>query len=442
MHNIIAKFGGTSVKTAAAIKQIAKIVKNESQLRVIVVSAVGGVTDLLVAFCHADAKGRSKLIKQITDIHLDLSKELKISATDEIRAKLTRLHGLDSSTKLTKAQIDHILSLGEDLSSLIVHGFLESSGIVINKVDARDYIVTDDHFCRAVPDIKAIEERVQFIPHGLCIMQGFIGSTKDGRTTTLGRGGSDYTAALIAEAIKAKEVLIYTDVPGVYTMDPNITASARVIEELSFQEMEEMASFGAKVLFPATLEPCMRAKINIRILSTFEPGKAGTYIRTIKTDKHVPKVRAVTMRRNQVLVTIKSLKMLNAYGFLANIFSVLAKYKISIDLITTSEVSVALTVDRAGFGSHGLNPFVAETDLLHELKQFAEISIEEQLSLVAVIGSSLTIPGTVQDILGAIGSSTIRLICYGASKSNVGILVKEKEAITIAKKLHDELLEK
>jgi aspartate kinase len=174
--------------------------------------------------------------------------------------------------------MDSILALGEDLSSLIIHSYLVSQGIKITWLNVRDYIITDDTFGKGVPDLNAILDRAKNLPNGLCITQGFIGSTVDGRTTTLGRGGSDYSAALLAEAIRSDELLIYTDVQGVYTQDPNLVSDAQLLPKLSFQKMAEMANFGAKVLHPATLGPCVRANIPIRVLSTFEPSKLGTYI--------------------------------------------------------------------------------------------------------------------------------------------------------------------
>lgn len=441
MSGTIAKFGGSSVKTAKAIRQVAAILKDLSNLRLVVVSAIGGVTNLLVEFCSTSPSKREDIAMQILAIHTALASELELFLSNEINSKLIKLRELEV-TEFTKAQIDNILALGEDLSCLIVHAFLERQGLNINKIDARDYIITDDHFGRAVPDIKVIEERAHLLPQGLCIMQGFIGSTKDGCTTTLGRGGSDYTAALMAEALQASEVLIYTDVPGVYTMDPNLISSVKIIEELSFHEMEEMANFGAKILCPATIEPCMRAQISIRILSTFDLTKPGTRVSALKANAAFSQIRAVTMRENQILVTVKRLKSVNPCGFLANIFSVLASHKISIDLITTSEVTTALTVDGTNLGSHGINPFIGNTELLRELRQFADILVETNITLVAVIGHGLMMPTMFQNVLGVIQEIPIRMVCYGASSSSICLLVKQDEAIKMAKKLHSILVER
>ena len=488
-YNIVAKFGGTSVKTADSIRKVANIVKADENIRVVVVSAVGGVTNFLVDLCSATGSERDRLVKKIKDTHLDLANDLELSIDNKIIATIEKLEvclltpiipfPASSLTKAPKVleigdlvntpeipglaasrlarddelsvysamrlgikleQIDRILSFGEDLSSLIVHAFFELQNMSSTHIDMRNYLITDDHFGKATPDLKLIAERAKAFPKGLCVTQGFIGSSKDGKTTTLGRGGSDYSAALIAEAIKANELLIYTDVPGVYTMDPNIVPFAHLIEELCFQEMAEMANFGAKILHPATLEPCVRGQIPVRILSTFEPEKEGTYISILENKDLAPQVRAITMRKNQILVTIKSLKMLNAYGFLANIFNILAKHKISVDLITTSEVSVALTIDGTNLGSHAINPFISDKLLSKDLEEFAEIVVEEDLTLIAVIGSGLTIPGVIQATLSIIEPYMVRLVCYGASNSSIGLLVNKNDAVEMAQILHQKLL--
>lgn len=438
-RNIIAKFGGTSVKTASAIRNVANIVAANPNIRIVVVSAVGGITNLLLEFCQAEKEQRMSLIDRIIQIHCDLVNELQLNLDVFILAAVQRLRKVYASTHLDHNLIDDIMSLGEDLSSIIVTAYLNAQGLAAGHLDARRFMLTDDHYGKATPQLSEI--RAYKFPAGLSVTQGFIGSTRNGATTTLGRGGSDYSAALIAEAMDADELLIYTDVPGVYTMDPNQIPEANSISTLTFQEMAEMASFGAKILHPATLEPCVRAKVPIRILSTFEPEKAGTLITMDEgsVDKNAC-IRAITMRPGQVLVTIRSLKMLNAYGFLANIFNILARYKISVDLITTSEVTVALTIDETSLGSHSVNPFIENQELLKELHEFAEIIVEENLSLLAVIGYGLTAPGIVQTILKVLTPYKIRSVCYGASNSSVGILIPKDDADRMASLLHNYLL--
>lgn len=457
---IVAKFGGTSVKTASAINQVKHIItdyitpsiQDREAKSFIAVSAVGGITNKLVEFCNslhaANIQNCKKILTEIIDIHINLAKDLNILnlVKDKIEQRLFAYQNY-TQTDITPVTHDEILSAGEDLSSLIITCFLQNSGLSVAYLDARKYLFTDSNFGKAKPHLAAIKlalsNELPNLTSKFIITQGFIGIDENGRTTTLGRGGSDYSAALIAEAVSANELLIYTDVPGVYTMDPNIVKSAKPIDSIGFQEMAEMANFGAKILHPFTLDPCVRSKIPVRILSTFEPEKPGTKVLLDQPilDNSEPKIHAVTMRKNQILVTIRSLKMLNTYGFLANIFDILARYKVSVDLITTSEVSIALTVDSTMFGSHGMNPFVQNKELLSELNEVAEVIVGEGLTLIALVGTGLTLTGSIQKMLGRLQDRFVRLICYGASSSSVGILVHEHEATEIAVTLHKELLE-
>ncbi|MDJ1407292.1 MAG: aspartate kinase [Candidatus Midichloria sp.] len=398
------------------------------------------MTNLLVNLINADQAQGSILIQELLNIHLKIAQELNLSIDDKIKKEVARLDQLLNTDIIDKEKIDNILSLGEDLSSILVYSFLNLQGIKIDLIYIRNYLITDDHFGKATPEIGIIKERMQNLPTNIYITQEFMDSTLDGKTTKLGRGGSDYRVAIVAEAIEADELLIYTNVPGVYTVDPNTTEEAQLIEELNFQEMAEIANFVVKVLHTATIEPCVISRTGVRILSTFEPERNGTLI-NIKDNKSLAsRISAITMRSEQVLVTITSLKMLNAYGFLVNTFNVLAKYKISIDLIITSEVKVALTIDNISTGSHARNPFIYNQELLNELKQFAEVIVEENLTLLAVIGSRLTAPGIIQKALGVIEPFMLRLVCYGASNSSISVLVDKGNTVEMAKLLHKKLL--
>ncbi|MDH4467296.1 MAG: lysine-sensitive aspartokinase 3 [Bacteriovoracaceae bacterium] len=453
----VLKFGGTSMKTPTAIKQVASIVENDEESKVVVVSAVGGITDKLLALQnrYENIFDQHKL-KEIIEIHqaIATSLELPLSVHQFIESEVKSLTKFDHKT-FSQKEVDELISLGERLSAYLLYSFMKQSrpNKEIEWLDAREVIVTDDQFGKAIPLIEEIEERaknkINLNGKKIYITQGFIGSTKHGLTTTLGRGGSDYSAALFAEAINAKHLFIYTDVPGVYSMDPNVVTSALPIATLSFQEMAEMANFGAKILHPATLAPCLRLKIPVTILSTFAPELGGTLVKideegetdnNLRATNTTPLVRAITLRKNQILVTIKSLNMLNAYGFLANIFSILAKFKISVDLITTSEVSVALTIDGTSVGSSGVNPFT-NPELISELQKFSDVTIEDKLTLIAVVGPSLTGPGIAQQIFAKLENTQVRAICYGASSSSIGILVHANEAATVATLMHKKLIE-
>ena len=310
----------------------------------------------------------------------------------------------------------------------------------VEYLDARRFLITDASFGEAKPHTEAIRGHLEALLE-IYVTQGFVGATSGGQTTTLGRGGSDHSAALIAEALGSEALRIYTDVPGVCTIDPKVSGAAQSIRALSFREMSEMAYFGAKVLHPATLMPCIRAKIPVYILSTFALKDAGTRISVLEESEKTPRIRAITIRKEQMLVTIKSPKMLNAYGFLSKMFAILANYRISVDLITTSEVSVALTIDATNHGAYHTNPFLKEERLMQELGEIAEVSVEEGLTLLAVVGYGLKVPGVVQKILGLVEDKKVRLVCYGASNSSIGMLVEAEEATSVARKLHEKLLE-
>ena len=439
-RDIVAKFGGTSVETSSAIKHVASTIADNPQIRVVILSAVRGVTDLLVTLAHASSKQRQALASRIVQIHLDIAEALGLSLEYMLKDIYQKLEDSCTDRPYNAKERDELLSIGEDLSSAIVYSYLKQQALQVVRIDARDFIVTDDTFGKASADVASIRTQFSTLPQGICVMQGFVGATSQRRTTTLGRGGSDYSAALVAEAIEAKELLIYTDVPGVYTMDPNLLPTAKQIKSLSFQEMAEMAYFGAKILHPATLRPCIRSRTPVRILSTFKKEKGGTSISPSDDTSTLPYVRAIAMRRSQILVTIKSLKMISAYGFLATIFNILSRSKISVDLVTTSEASVALTVDGTTLTEHE-NPFTKGSVLLQDLGEVAEVVVEEGLTLLAVVGSGLTVPGMIQKIFAQIEENKLRLICYGASGSSIGILVPEEETLQTVEKLHKKLIE-
>ncbi len=301
---------------------------------------------------------------------------------------------------------------------------------------------TDDQFGKAVPQPEQIKQQAetQLLPlldGNIVVSQGFIGSSSQGVTTTLGRGGSDYSAALVAEAVNASTLEIWTDVPGLYTTDPRITPAAQPIKEISFSEASEMANFGAKILHPSTLVPAVRQQIPVFVGSSKAPEQGGTWIRQSVED--APLFRALALRANQTMVTLTSLNMFHAYGFLAEVFRILAEHKISVDLITTSEVSVSLTLDQTDTGGGAPTlPLKA----VEELSQLCRVEVEQGLSLVALIGNQMSdTKGSAKDIFGALEDHNLRMICYGASPHNLCFLINEDEAKDVVRTLHASLLE-
>lgn len=430
----VAKFGGTSMADAKAMRRCAEIIIGDPDKKLIVVSATSGTTNLLTQICESQIDIEIKqLLKEIRSKHLAICDDLK--KPDDVRSQITlllldELEAYVSSAKLFKADIqDEVLSFGERLSSTLFTHILKEKVSSAKWVDAREVMITDDVYGNAEPNVEQIAKQAKekwlplFKNHCL-VTQGFIGAEESGNTTTLGRGGSDYSAALFAEGIEADVLEIWTDVSAVYTTDPRIVKDARPITEISFDEAAELSVFGAKVLHPATLKPAIRKRIKVYVGSSINPEQPGTWI--VKETKSNPVIRAISPRRNQTLLNVHSLDMLHRSGFLARLFEMLAKYKISVDLVTTSEVSVSLTLD-TDIQSSEKNKLTPE--VLDELRTFSEVSIDRNLSLIALVGNNLhATAGLSGPVFGALQDINIRLICHGASSHNLCFLVNEDQA--------------
>ncbi|MCC0183767.1 lysine-sensitive aspartokinase 3 [Aeromonas hydrophila] len=445
----VAKFGGTSVANAAAMNNCAEVVLANPATRVVVLSASAGVTNLLVALAQGDLDeaGQEAQLTRLTEIQQAILTELGDPGdlSDLIHGQLGELRTMARQAHLhTDAELaDRLIACGELMSTRLFTELLRQRGVKACWQDARQLLRTDSRFGKASVDLAATRALCQaalgpLLGDSLIITQGFIGADGDGRTTTLGRGGSDYSAALLAEALDAGTIEIWTDVPGIYTTDPRLVTRARPIPEISFVEAAEMATFGAKVLHPATLQPAVRQDIPVFVGSSKDPAAGGTWIRA--STRTNPLFRAVALRRNQVLVTLHSLNMFHAYGFLAEVFGILARHRISVDLITTSEVSVSLTLDHTGSQSNG-EPILGDK-VLAELGQLCKVQVETGLALVALIGNRMSeAAGVGSQVFDAIREHNIRMICYGASAHNLCFLVKEDEAGHIVNRLHQELLD-
>ncbi|OBW94044.1 lysine-sensitive aspartokinase 3 [Gallibacterium genomosp. 3] len=448
-HLSVAKFGGTSVANYAAMQSCAKIVMADPNTRVVILSASAGVTNLLVALANGCEKAeRESLLDQVRKIQYNILDELKNASVlrEEIDRLLDNIESLSDAASLatSPALIDEIISHGEMMSTLIFVEVLRELGASATWVDVRTLVATNDHYGKAAPNDELTQQNCDrvlkpLIDRGdLVITQGFIGRAPNGKTTTLGRGGSDYSAALIAEVLNADDVLIWTDVAGIYTTDPRIAPAAQKIDTMSFAEAAEMATFGAKVLHPATLLPAVRSNIPVYVGSSKAPEQGGTWV--TRDPQPRPLFRAIALRRDQTLLTLSSLSMLHAQGFLANVFNILAKYKISVDTITTSEVSVALTLDKTGSASSGAE--LLSNELLAELSETASVKVDTGLALVALIGNDLHIAaGVAKRLFGTIEEYNVRMISYGASTNNICLLVKSEHADEVVRKLHQELFE-
>ncbi|PHM27632.1 lysine-sensitive aspartokinase 3 [Xenorhabdus budapestensis] len=445
---VVAKFGGTSVADFDAMNSCADIILANRDVRVVVLSASAGVTNLLVTLASGcDKDKREKCLKQIRDIQYAMIKRLNETDVlkEEIEHLLDNIATLSETASLatSEALTDELVSHGEVMSTLLFAELLRQRNTDVEWFDIRRIMRTNDQFGQAEPDtnqlnILVAEHLQPRLNNTIVITQGFIGREEKGRTTTLGRGGSDYTAALLGEALSLRRVDIWTDVPGIYTTDPRVAPTAKRIDKIAFDEAAEMATFGAKILHPATLLPAVRSGIPVFVGSSKEPQASGTLV--CNRTENPPRFRALALRRKQTLLTLHSLKMLHARGFLAEVFTLLSRHNISVDLITTSEVSVALTLDTTG--STSTNGSLLTNALLTELSTLCRVEVEEDLALVAIIGNKLSqAKGLGKEIFGPLESFNIRMISYGASSHNVCLLVPGRDAEQIVQALHRNLFE-
>ncbi|NKC19003.1 lysine-sensitive aspartokinase 3 [Pseudoalteromonas sp. S4498] len=441
---VVAKFGGTSVADFEAMSRCAHIVRDNPNVRVVVVSACAGVTNHLVTLTQQkeDEAGRKAVVAAVDNIQQAIIDQVSLDAdlAEGYKQTFSEFESLASLPALSRQQCDEMLSFGERFSSYLFTQILRNNQVQASRFDVRKVLKTDNQFGKANPNVAATRKAAQtnlvaLLGDTVQVTQGFIGSDQYGQTTTLGRGGSDYSAALLAEAIDASSVHIWTDVVGIFSTDPRLCAKARPIPRLSFDEAAEMATFGAKVLHPATILPASRKGISVFVGSSRDPQAGGTWIEKEKTAQ--AGIRAVTQRKNQILLTLKSPEMLLASGFLARIFTILSNYNISVDLVTTSEISVALTLDNAPNASRP----ELEQACLDELGEFCHVTVENNLTLVAMIGSEIQLKKCQLNLMDVLSEFNIRLICHGASKHNLCFLVEQHESDQVVQSIHAKLLE-
>ena len=444
---IVMKFGGSSVESAAAIQRVAGIVKARADRHpVVVVSAMGKTTNKLLAIADTAIHGtRDEYIRQIHDLRDYHSREARQIVPLEERAgldhfldenfqELTELvKGLAVLGELTPRSIDAISSYGERLSSYIVTLAFRRFGMQTAHIDSRDVIITDRRHTHAAPNFPETYKRLtETIPpiaaHSVVVMGGFIGSTEEGVTTTLGRGGSDFTAAIAGAGIAAEEIQIWTDVDGMLTADPTILPIGHRVKTISFAEAAELAYFGAKVLHPATVVPAIEKNIPVLILNSRRPDVPGTRI-TAEFVHCENAVKSIACKRRITTVNIHSTRMLMAHGFLRRIFEVFDRNETPVDMVATSEVSVSLTIDNT-----------SSIDLiLGELRQFAEVEIEHEGVIVCLVGENIRhTPGVARRAFNALDGINIRMISQGASLLNISFVIAESDLVRAVGALHDE----
>ena len=444
--SVVMKFGGTSVGDAQAILRACEIVRSRLPQRpVVVVSAMAKVTDQLLQMARAAGSGDRKtaltLARELRERHYNTAGELLGTALftqfhgdlgTEFEELEELLRGISAVGELTPRTTDHVASFGEVLSSKLVTAAMSAHGIAASLVDSRDCIVTDNAFTRASPlfeetNAKLTEVLRPLLENGrVPAMGGFIGSTRAGITTTIGRGGSDFSAAIVGAGLNADRIEIWTDVDGMMTTDPNICPDARRIKTIRFDEAAELAYFGAKVLHPATVLPAIQKNIPVYILNSRNPACEGT--RIVARAPHCKNFfKAIAAKKRITIVDVAAPRMLLAHGFLKSLFDAFDRHRIAIDVVSTSEVSVSLTVD-----SNESIPALAA-----DLEQLADVKYEGCKAIVCLVGENLReIPGIAAHVFGELGDVKIRMISQGASEINLTFVIDEDQVPTVVQRLH------
>src|ERR1700692_2065982 len=443
---IVMKFGGTSVQDAKAIDRAAQIVHDRlADGPVVVVSAMAKVTDSLLAMGKAagggDRKTALKMARALRERHYDTAGELLGTALfTEFHGDLGAdfedldevLRGIGAVGEITPRTYDYVASFGEVLSSKIVAAAFAARGLPGVHVDSRQCLLTDNSYTRAVPQFDETDERLRKKVQPLLdsgkvpVMGGFIGSTRAGITTTIGRGGSDFSAAIFGASLNAERIEIWTDVDGMMTTDPRLCPDARRIKVISFDEAAELAYFGAKVLHPATVLPAIQKNIPVYVLNSRNPSCGGTKI-TARAPQGKNMFKAIAVKKRITIVDVAAPRMLLAHGFLRAIFEAFDRHKVAVDVVSTSEVSVSLTVD-----SNNAIPALAA-----DLAKLADVKYEGRKAIICLVGESLRDkPGVAALVFGKLVDKKIRMISQGASEINLTFVIEEDEVNEVIQRLH------
>jgi len=443
----VMKFGGTSVQDAAAFARAAEIVRGQKDLSpVVVTSAMAKVTDALLNAFETAKRGDSETAFASLDAHFTRHYEISERLLDQTQQKSFQTEINYAQTELNELLIrvsrrslplqmlkDAVVSYGEQLSSRLLAEVCQAKGLNARHADARRLIVTDDEYGSAAPIWDETEKLIQLELQALIdageipVLGGFIAASRGGETTTLGRGGSDYSAALVGAALQAREIQIWTDVTGVLTCDPRICPEARTLKTLSYEEAAELAYFGAKVLHPKTIQPAVDLQIPVRVCNSHEPQMRGTMI--LPQAQTTPRlVKSIAYKKGITVLHITSARMLGAYGFMSAIFQIFERHRTVIDVVTTSEVSVSLTLDNTA----------ALEAVVKDLQRIGTIEIEPDQAVVCVVGSGLRgTSGVAAQIFAAISDINVSLISHGASSVNMTFVVQENLVGEVIKRLHD-----
>jgi aspartate kinase len=441
---VVMKFGGTSVQNAQMMDKTLSVVESRlEKAPVLVASAMAKVTDQLQEIAKVvgtgDEAAAERVVAQIEERHLACAREFLTGGnlekcTAELAKVFAELRSLATALSIlkewTKRSNDAILSFGERLSTVILVHRARERGMEAELFDSRDLVKTDDNFTQALPmeDLtnRLVVAALRPRPGRLAVLQGFIASTTTGITTTLGRGGSDYTATIIGAALKADEVEIWTDVNGIMTSDPRIVKGARTIPQISYREAAELAYFGAKVIHPSTIQPAINLGIPVWVKNTFQPEDQGTkIIPTIPANG----LKAIACKKGITLISVSSSRMLLAFGFLRRIFEIFEKHQTAVDLVATSEVSVSMTIDNAA--SVGA--------IARDLAEIGTVGVEGEKSIICLVGQDLW-KDTVflSRVFRSLKSTPVRMISLGSSDINLSFVVPESDTEDSVRRLHGE----
>jgi aspartate kinase len=443
---IVMKFGGTSVQDAKAIERVAHIVQGRLADRpVVVVSAMAKVTDSLLAMGKAagsgDRKTALKMARSLRERHYETAGELlgtalftkfhgDLGADFEDLDELLR--GIGAVGEITPRTYDYVASFGEVLSSKIVAAAFAARGLPGVHVDSRQCLLTDSSYTRAVPQFEETNERlrkrVQPLVDGgkVPVMGGFVGSNRSGITTTIGRGGSDFSAAIFGAGLNAERIEIWTDVDGMMTTDPRLCSDARRIKVISFDEAAELAYFGAKVLHPATVLPAVQKNIPVYVLNSLNPTCEGTKI-IARAPRCTNIFKAIALKKKITLVEVASPRRLLVHGYLKSIFEAFDEHDVAVDVVSTSEVSVSVTAE-----TNEAIPALAA-----DLAKIADVKYEGRKAIVCLVGENLRdTAGIAAKVFGILEDVKIRMISQGASEINLTFVIEEDDAAEVVRRLH------
>ena len=446
---IVMKFGGTSVEDGPAMRRAVEIVEEQKdRCPLVVASAVAGATNALLRMgqtaLSGDTRAAQEILSELVSRHRWILFDLGLQKAAERDLAETIAHYAEELGNFTRGVVllreltpriqDAMVSYGERLSVSLLTAAARARGLDAVHVDAREVMLTDSRFGKARPDGESLPERCRvkiapLVEQGkIPVIEGFVGATREGEPTTLGRGGSDYSASLLGAALQAEEIQIWTDVDGMLTADNRLVPEGKTIRELSFAEAAELAYFGARVLHPSTIEPAVSKNIPVRILNSRRPHASGTTVAP-RCRKTGVGVKSIAAKKGITVIDVKSHRMLMAHGFLKSMFEVFDRLEVPVDLVSTSEVSVSLTVDSTEKLS----------EVVEALSAFSEVTVQNDCAIVCLVGEEIrSTPGIAARAFTALGDINVRMISQGASEMNLSFVVRQDDADHAVKRLHAE----